>query len=435
MNTRNSRLVNLLVVPVFSCLFLPQVAARAQQGATKTVKIGGNLNVEAGSVKLFTGAKQGALIEGTPTKPAHIWFPAADAKEPPQLDVTSPHIEILSDKNNTLKGVVATKGVQFEVSLSQKNGPPVRVQAKCDNATLNRTDAARVLTLNGGVDGWFQSGDGPRNQLRGQTVTITSQPDAATSLIADIKGDTQGIRVDVPPDGKSASGVKPVIVTAQNAQLRQGKNGLEADVDGGTQGVRMEIPPQPKTGNASALAMGMIVLTAQRASVRQADGTAHLMGNAHAASNGEGQGTFDVAADEFTLSRKPDGEIDVLKSKGRTRLKLGLPPDANAKPLVATKNKIAFGKPDYIEVESNSATADLAKNTLIFEGDVKGFYRLPTANAPAATPSKDYKFSGQRAIMSYAPETGDIARGLNVEVEGGTEQAVIELPGFSIDNF
>ena len=431
MNTRNFLLTGFLSASVFAGLIsLPAVAQKKANVADET------LTLKAQKATGQWGDKQGLKLEGTPAQPARVTHP--------QLDVAAPKIEVAFDDNRQFKGVVATGGVEFKVSLTQKDGAPIRVEAKCDNANLKRTDALRVLTLNGGVDGWFQSGDGPRNQLRGQTVIIKSQPDSEVTLVADIKGDAQGIRVDVPPPGKAPPGnaapdAKPVIITAQNAQLRQSKNGIDADVDGGAQGVRLEIPALANNEKPGALSVGAVVITSQRASVRQADGIAHLTGNAHAVSGGEGQAKFDVSADDLTITRAATGEINALKTNGRTRLKLDLPPDPNAKPLTVKDKKAAFGKPNYLEIEADTATADLAKNALTFDGNLKGFYRLPIVNdepntAPNVTLSQDYPFSGEHAVISYAPEVGDIARGLNIVVEGDKasgKQAIFKLPGFT----
>lgn len=401
--------------PVFSMVSSP---VKAQQ---KAVVGNETLTLKARKATGQWGDKQGLKLEGSAAQPAQITHP--------QLDVAAPTISADFDDNRQLKSVTATGGVQFKVSMTQKDGPAVRIEAKCDNASLDRSAKARVLTLNGGVDGWFQSGNGPRNVLRGQTVKITSQPEAETNLVADIRGDAQGIRVDVPPPGNAASDAKPITITAQNAQLRQNKGTLDADVDGGAQGVRLEIPALPKNDQTGALSVGAIVVTSQRASVRQADGSARFTGNAHAISSAEGTAKFDVSAAELVINRLPNGQWDALKATGRAKVKLDLPPDANAKPLVET-NKLTFGKPNYVEVEANSATANLAKNSLNFEGDVKGFYRLPSANN---SPVTDYKFSGEHAVISYSPEAGSVVRGLGVEVTGDKEQAVIELPPLQLD--
>ena len=89
-------------------------------------------------------------------------------------------------------------------------------------------------------------------------------------------------------------------------------------------------------------------------------------------------------------------------------------------------------------MEANAATADLAKNTLVFEGNVKGFYRLPVTGPQSTAAPMDYPFSGERAVISYAPEAGGIARGLNVELVGNPnsgEQAQFELPPFALEGF
>ena len=168
MKTQIYLLIGLLSAPVCSVVTSSAFAQNKAGAADDT------LTIKALKASGQWGDKQGLKLEGTATQPAHVTHP--------QLDVTAPKIDVSFDDSRQLKNVVTSGGVQFKVSLTQKAGPPVRIEAKCDNANLDRTDAARVLTLNGGVDGWFQSGDGPRNLLRGQTVKITSQPDSGTTL-------------------------------------------------------------------------------------------------------------------------------------------------------------------------------------------------------------------------------------------------------------
>jgi hypothetical protein len=431
MNTQKFFLAGLLAVPLFS------YSARPAHAQAKANAGDDTLTLKAQKATGQWGDKQGLKLEGTVAQPAHVIHP--------QLDVAAPKISVNFDDARQLKGVVATGGVAFKVSLAQKNAQPVRIEAKCDNATLDRGATQRVLTLNGGVDGWFQTGNGPRNQLRGQTVKITSQPESETAFVADIKGDAQGIRVDVPPPGNAAPNAKPVSITAQNAQLRQTKTGLDADVDGGANGVRVEIPPMPPKPGAPPL--GAVVLTAQRASVRQADGAARLIGNAHAVSNTEGQAQFDVTADELILSRNAAGELNSLKNKGRAHIKLSLPPPAAVPAAGVTgadgkappaKNKFSV---NYMEIDGDAATADLATKTLTVQGKVQGFYRLApgsvanTGSAANAAPV-NYKFSGDIVAVTYTPEAGSLVQSLKV-IFNGTEgqQAVLELPGFDLSNF
>ena len=417
----------LLVLTALSCF---AQSSQAQQPKAAEMKPSFSAAKWSGS----WGSETGFKLEGNATQPAHF--------KHPQLEVIAlSSIAFAFDKDakgeTRLKSATATGKVNFKVSLAQKGAAPVRIEANCQQAIFAPTPTARTLALNGGVDGWFQSGNGPRNQLRGQSVQITSQPEGANTLIADIKGDAQGVRVDVPPPGQAAPGAKPITITAQNAQLRQNEKGLDADVDGGTLGVRLEIPAMPKNASSNALNLGAVVVTSQRASVRQADGQARFIGNARAASSGEGAVKFDVTADELSLHRAANGEVATIKTTGRSKMKLDLPPDADAKPVTSSTNKISFGTPNYLEVEANMATADLSKNTLVFEGDVNGFYRLPV-NGPQATTPTDYKLSGERAVISYAPEAGAVARGLKVEVTGDplkNKQAQFDLPPFELEGF
>ncbi len=408
------------------------------------------------------GEKQGLRLEGTVAQPARVSHP--------QLDVAAPKIEVNFDDKRQFTRVNATGGVSFAVTLKQqKDGPSTRIEAKCDNAMLERPTTGanagtRVLTLRGGVDGWYQLEGGPRNALRGQTVTLNSKPGAAESLLANIEGGPEGVRLEVPPatapvkggTGQGAPGSPPgaplvsshgpVIITAQSAVLRQQKDGLSADVEGGERGVRMEIQPG---ANASGndLVQGVVV-TSRRATVRQGEGAARFIGSAHAASIG-GKGKIDVTADEIMLTRNAKGDFDLVKTGGRAKVKVDLsqlkaqpaapPATAPAAPDGQNdKQKKPAMRPEYLEFEADSAEAQLAKNQLVFEGNLRGFYRLPAQEAkPNQPPSPtDYPFVGQRAVLSYTPGAADPAQSWTF-VFKGLPNAPVEIwaPAFQLDEF
>lgn len=408
----------LLLAGLMAGLAFSQVSLAQNAGEANT-----NIDVKSGLVTIGPTA---VIFDGTEAKPAHITHP--------QFDIKAPKIVVGVDKDRRPTGITATRGVQFKVSLTQQGGAPVRVEAKCDNAVLKRGNKSSTLTLREGVDGWFQIGDGARNTLRGKTVEITSQPEAAESLIADIKGDAQGVRLEVPPPAnKPKSGT--VTLTAQNAIIRKTKDGILADADGGERGVRLEVPPLPKGSGPGGLTLGTVVLTSQRASVKQSDGTARFIGNAHAQSS-DGPTKFDVTSSELIVTRNDNGGLDSLRTVGRSTVKLDLPQDT-AKPATTTSNNDnPFGRPNYLEIKADAATANLANNSLNFTGAITGFYRL-AAKGPAGATPKDYPFSGETAMVSYTPDAGDGASGFNVQVKGrdDAEQAHIVLPGFSIDSF
>ena len=401
-----------------------------------------SVNIKALVVTGEWGSKQGLRLEGSAQQPARIIHP--------QLDVAAPKIEVSFDNQRQFTRVTTTGGVNFAVTLPQKSGPATRIQAKSDSATLERpttgTNAgARVLTLRGGVDGWYQLEGGIRNALRGQSITLTSRPGANEALLANVEGGPEGVRLEVPPaaggTGTAATNRAPVVITAQNATIRQQNNNVNADVEGGTRGVRMEIPSiGTAAGAAGELLQGTIVVTSQRATVRQNEGMARFIGNARAVSTGSTQ-KFDVAANEILLARNAKGDFDVVKTTGRTMLKLDLP---QAKPAAAnaaaTQDASANLRPEYLEVEADSAEAQLGRNQLVFEGNVRGFYRVPMQNVkpnpPSAAAQTDYNFVGHRVVLSYTPGVDDPAKAWNFDFRGQEGRPVeIQAPAFRLDDF
>ena len=277
----------------------------------------------------------------------------------------------------------AIGNVFFHVELPPKagsNAKPVTVEARCNKATLN--PKTRVVTLEGNVDGFYQEQGGAKNLLSGDAVTIQQVGD---QFVSSVQGN---VRVVVPAEMVSGSN--------QN--------------------------------------FGAITITAQRSDVDQKTGVLTFSGNARARSEG-GANDFDVAAPSFSVMRGASGTIDTLKTSGKTLIKIDLPPEPSRTGAAATPEKGAAsaGRPTHVEAIADSATVLRgAANTLILEGDVKGFYRLQPAGAAAA----DYRFNGDRAVIKYArPENATgaalVPEGLQVEVTG--TPSAIQAPSFGLE--
>lgn len=276
----------------------------------------------------------------------------------------------------------ALGNVFFHVELPPKagsNAKPVTVEARCNKATLD--PKSRVVMLEGNVDGFYQEQGGPKNLLSGDAVTIQQIGD---QFVSSVQGN---VRIVVPAETVSGS--------SQN--------------------------------------FGAITITAQRSDVDQKTGVLTFSGNARARSEG-GENGFDVAAPSFSVMRGASGTIDTLKTSGKTLIKIDLPPEPARAGDAATPEKgvASAGRPTHIEAIADSATVLRgASNTLILEGDVKGFYRLQPAGAAAA----DYRFNGDRAVIKYArPENatgaGPVPEGLQVEVTG--KPSAIQAPSFGL---
>ena len=120
--------------------------------------------------------------------------------------------------------------------------------------------------------------------------------------------------------------------------------------------------------------------------IDEANNAAYFSGNARASSDSS-DNKLDVAAPSFTLTRAGDGTIGTLVDEWKkTVTKLNVKPDPSAP---ATSKAIS-----YVEVSADKATVNRATSTGVFEGNVKGFYRLQ--NSP-----QKYDISGERVIVSY----------------------------------
>jgi lipopolysaccharide export system protein LptA len=319
----------------------------------------------------------------------------------PELQVTADAIALdYSTTSKAIRDVRARGKVFFRVNLPPRSGgAPALIEARCNAADLDPN--TRTLVLTGNVNGFYQVQGGPRNLLSGDKVTLNYVGDQLTA---------------------SSVGRVRVVLPAEN-------------FNAGT------------TGNAST-AIGAVTITANRADVNGATGAVTFSGAARAVST-EGPNKFDVTAPTFTLERGENGTIGTLKTSGvRARVKFDLPPDpaqattggtatpASATPAAATpaagaatERRAGVGRPTYVEAESNTITVTRASNTVVFEGNVKGFYRLQ----PAGQEATDYPFTGDRAIIRYVTDAQANANnpaGLNAEVIGAP--STIGAPAFNL---
>ena len=239
---------------------------------------------------------------------------------------------------------------------------PFQIQSKSDEATL--TLAARTLVLKGNISGFYRVGDGPQTLLSGDNATFNFA--------------TQGLNAVI----NGAAG-KQVALT------------LPAEI-----------------GKSDAL--GPINIGADSLRIDEANNAVYFSGNARALSD-SGPNKLDVAAPSFTLTRASDGTIGTLVTNGKTVTKINVAPDPNAP---ATSKALS-----YVEVTADKATVNRATSTGVFEGNVKGFYRLQ--NSP-----EKFDFSGEIVNVSYdaaAAKTGD---GLTVNVSGTPVK--VQVPEFNL---
>jgi lipopolysaccharide export system protein LptA len=270
-------------------------------------------------------------------------------------------------------------------------GVATRIEATGDEADLN--PPTRTLVLRGNVDGFYQVGNGVRTTLAGTEVTIDAQ---------------KNVRIKGP--------------------------------------VKLIVPPEPAANNAAAI--GTVTVTSRDARFDQKSGEVHFVGEAHAVST-DGPNKFDVAAPEMVLTRGDGNTIDTLRTVGRTRLKIDLPPDppkpttstpatpatpvGPATPATPAAGETKIGKPTHVEVEADAATVNRKTNTMTFEGNVIGFYNL----APAGEQAQRYDFTGNKAIIKYIPDaqaSTENPAGLKADITGTKGKPVeVETPAFNLD--
>lgn len=275
----------------------------------------------------------------------------------PQLQARADVIALDFGEKQRIEQVRALGRVNFKMDLPPKNGgAPAHVEATCNNATLD--PATRTLVLTGKVDGFYQLRGGGKNSLSSERATLVYPADK---------------------------------------QLR-------VDLEGGTSDVRIVVPPETLGKDAP---IGTLVVTSRNARLNGSGGAATFTGNAHAVSTG-GANAFDLTATEFIISRNANDTIDTLKTSGRTLLKIDLPPDQTPVPKTAAnvttgEASNSISRPTHMEVSADALTMNRTANTMVFDGNVTGYYRLRPAGAPAA----DYTFDGDRAVVRYAPQPVD----------------------------
>lgn len=337
----------------------------------------------------------GIRLVGSAARPAHI--------QSPELDVTALIIDF-DLKGNGIQEVRANGGVNLKLNLTSKaGGPPAHIESKSSNAKLIPAD--RKLILQGGIDGFYQLPDGPKNAIKGENATLSYVNKVPDLLVEGGKG---GVMVVLPP----------------------------------------ESPDKPD-------AFGAITVTADKATFDGATGLGRFIGNAHAYSL-DGPRKLDVTAPEFQITRGADGTLSQLRGIGKTFVKVDLPPQpeapAKTEPVADTAPKPAekpapakpdaakpdaakpeapktssLGSPTHIEAIADGAVMDRASSTLVFDGNVKGFYRMK----PAEGPAQDYNFTGSKATFHFDPAAkGNQAGGLSVDVIG--EPVSIQVPALNL---
>jgi hypothetical protein len=108
----------------------------------------------------------------------------------------------------------------------------------------------------------------------------------------------------------------------------------------------------------------------------------------------------------------------------------GATPTATATAAMDNSNKLAVSKPTHVEVAADSAVVTRANNTLVFAGNVKGFYELTARGAE----TEHYNFTGERAEFTFVTEEVEkrdgIEPGLHSKITAKPMEGFIALPPF-----
>lgn len=293
---------------------------------------------------------------------------SAEIKALPQLEAYASAIAF-DFSGNQITEVRAVGNVRLKVTLTPKGGgKKTRIETTASAATLK--PQTRELTLTGDVDGFYQPEGQARTTLAGTKVVMNYVGE-------DLNGVISGpIRLSIP------------------AETLQG-------------------------GNAGAAPIGAVTITSREARIDGKLGVVRFVGDARAISAG-GANAFDVRATEFILTRTANNTIETLRTAGRTRVKIDLPPQP-AKP---GESPSRVGRPTKVEAEADSAVVNRATNTLTFDGNVTGFYVLTQADAQ---PQK-YDFTGAKAVIRYVPDEQ-----ANAETPAGLKADITGLPGKPVE--
>ncbi len=303
----------------------------------------------------------------------------AEIKALPQLEADA-SASAFDFSGSQITEVRASGNVRLKVTLTPKGGgKKTRIETTASAATLK--PQTRELTLTGNVDGFYQPEGQSRTTLAGTKVVMNY-------VGADLNGIISGpIKLSIP------------------AETLQG-------------------------GNANAAPIGAVTITSREAKIDGKLGVVRFVGDARAISaGGANANAFDVSAAEFILTRTNDNTIETLKTAGRTRVKIDLPPQP-AKPGEAPSK---MGRPTKVEAEADSAVVNRATSTLTFEGNVTGFYVLTQADAQ---PQK-YDFTGAKAIIRYVATeqaNAETPAGLKADITGVPGKPVeVSTPAFNFD--
>lgn len=244
-----------------------------------------------------------------------------------------------------------------------------------------------------------QTPNGPKTYVesRSQSAVLT----AGATRTLELEGDLSGFY-------QIGTGPKSTL-SGQRASLRFADKEFSANIDNPD----ISLPAETKKG---ADALGELRVTANRGDITGGGAKTTFAGNARAVASGANP--FDLSAPKFIVSRASDGTLSTLETQGKTLVKYDLPPDPKADPKPST-----LGKPTHVEVSADGAVFDRATSQATFSGNVRGFYRLQSAGG-----SRDFPFSGERAVISFDPKAASTQAGLNVEVTGAP--VTIDAPAF-----
>lgn len=303
----------------------------------------------------------------------------AQIKALPQLEANAAAIAF-DFSGSQITEVRAVGKVRLNVVLTPKGGgKKTRINTTADAATLK--PQTRELTLTGNVDGFYEPEGQGRTTLAGTKVEM---------------------------------------------------NYVGQDLNGKIHGpIKLSIPAETlQPGNGNAAPIGAVSITSREAIIDGKLGVVRFVGDARAISaGGTAANKFDVSAAEFILTRTANNTIETLKTAGRTRVKIDLPPQ----PLKAGEAPGKIGRPTQVEAEADAAIVNRATSTLTFEGNVTGFYVLAQADGA----SQKYDFTGAKAVIRHvSPEqaNAETPAGLKADITGVPGKPVeVSTPAFNFD--
>jgi hypothetical protein len=315
-----------------------------------------------------------------------------------QLDVSAPVIA-LDIRSSAITQVRAQNGVSFRLNLPARGDEPaVSIQAKARTAVLDAAprDGRRTLKLTGDVSGFYGLG-AARNELSGESVTLSFGTGQARALAVQVEGGARGVLITLP---------------SQN------------------------FGEQSKT-------VGSVQLRSTRASVDEKSGRVRFEGNARLTSTGSS--ALNISAPSLVASLSGQGDqrqLSTIQSEGRVRISLNIPPEALDKEKDATApaagNAVSDSgssglRPTRFEVEADSATIQIDTQQLLLKGNVRGAYTLAPEPGAANAAPQPYPFAGDQATVRLVPReqaTAELPEGFNLEVTG--RPVSVDLPSLDL---